>query len=559
MLQSLYVRNLALIEEAEVEFDSGLNILSGETGAGKSIIIGSVNFALGQKIAKEMFRDNESEAFAELVFDVSDPTIKESLKKIEIDTSDDQVIISRRAGIGRGSSKINGETVPISKIREVASLLLDLYGQHDHQTLTSSKRQLEILDEYAKDMIITEKSLVKKVFHEKAMIEKELKNLIMDEEQLIRELSFLSYEIQEIEEAQLKANEDAEIEAKFKRLKNSNKITEILSRAHAQLCSDNGSAGDAITYALRELSAIAGFDSVLSDFESQLTEIENLLSDLNREISDYLEHVDFDEEEFRDLEKRLDLINHLKSKYGRNLEEIFDQLHQKQERKALLMNYQANLLDLTTQLQQKTQELEKSCKDLSGKRNQAAQKLQVLVKESLLDLNFIDVAFQIQVETTAQVTSNGFDEICFLISTNPGESVKPIEKVASGGELSRIMLAIKSILAENDGIGTLIFDEIDAGISGRTAQRVSEKLNLLSKYHQIICITHLPQIASMSDSHFLIEKEVEQGRTRTKVVKLKPDEEISELARMIGGVSITKTVMESAKEMRQLALTKKRN
>lgn len=556
MLQNLHVKNLALIDECEVEFSEGLNILSGETGAGKSIIIGSINVALGEKVSKEMIRNNDESAFVELIFSVDDD-VKEKLENLDIEMEDNTVILSRKITAQRAIGRINGEAVSVSKMKEVASHLIDIHGQHEHQSLLSKKNHIEILDSYASKELADKKTIMAETYREYKKLKEEFSKTNMDNEQRARELSFLEYEVNEIEEANLIVGEDEELEKDYKRFLNGKKIMEGVNLAYSVTGGENSNASELIGRAVRELSVVAGYDENLASLEDQLVEIDNLLSDFNHELSGYLSNADFDEETFYQIEKRLDLINHLKSKYGQSIEEILEELEKKQERISVLADYDEYLRKLEGSLGKKEKELSAISEEVSEIRKRVSSELTVAITEALKDLNFLDVTFTMEFGRLKDFSANGIDDPEFMISTNPGETVKPLGKVASGGELSRIMLAIKTIMAENDHIESLIFDEIDTGISGRTAQMVSEKMNTLGQNHQIICITHLPQIAAMADSHYLIEKSVENQTTFSKIYKLSHEASVKELARMLGGVKITDTVLESAREMKEMARMKK--
>ncbi|OLA78785.1 MAG: DNA repair protein RecN [Roseburia sp. CAG:197_41_10] len=555
MLQNLHVKNLALIDETEVEFGPGLNILSGETGAGKSIIIGSINLALGEKVQKEMLRDNGESALVELIFFVEDADTIEAIRALDIEMEDDTVILSRKITGGRAIGRINGEAVSASKMKAVASLLIDIHGQHEHQSLLSKKKHLEILDTFAKESLGDKKEKLAQCYQEYRKLKDELEHANLDGEERARELSFLEYEVKEIEDAQLTVGEDEELEAVFRKYSNGKKIMDAVGAANAATSEDDESASERIGRALRELSSVSAYDEHVKEMEEQLTEIDNLLSDFNHELASYLSDEEFDEETFYETEKRLDLINHLKSKYGNTIADILKYGEEKAERITVLNDYDAYLAGLQKNVSEKEKQLEQLSREVSDIRKKESKKLTESIKNALLDLNFLDVQFMMEFAET-DYTANGIDDAQFLISTNPGEPVKPLGKVASGGELSRIMLAIKTVMA-SDKIGTLIFDEIDSGISGRTAQMVSEKMNALGRSHQIICITHLPQIAAMADSHFLIEKSVENQATVSKIHKLTDEESVEELARMLGGVEITDTVLENAREMKQMAYMKK--
>ena len=557
MLQNLHVKNLALIEEAEVDFKPGLNILSGETGAGKSIIIGSINLALGEKVQKEMLRENEENALVELVFSVENEAQKKALEEMDVFLEDDCVILSRRIANGRGVAKINGESVPASKMRDVAALLIDIHGQHEHQSLLHKKKHLEILDAFAKEALSNKKEALTEAYAEYKKLLTELNTADVNEEDRLREISFLEYEIKEISEANLQENEDVTVEEEYKRYSNGKKIMEALNMAYQYSGNGSENASDFTSRAIKELSQASAFDDKVRELEAQILEIDNLLNDFNREIADYIDDTEFDDETFFELEKRLDEINHLKSKYGKTIPEILNALGEKEARLEKLQDYDCYLADLKKKVNEAEEVVGRFCMEISEIRKDYAKTLVFEVTNALKDLNFLDVRFEMQFDELSDYTANGIDDPEFLISTNPGEPVKPLGKVASGGELSRIMLAIKTVLADNDDIETLIFDEIDSGISGRTAQMVSEKMNVLGRNHQIICITHLPQIAAMADAHYLIEKSVENQTTVSKIRLLNEEESINELSRMLGGVEITDKVKESAREMKELAKKRK--
>ena len=556
MLQNLHVKNLALIKETEVEFKEGLNILSGETGAGKSIIIGSINLALGEKVQKEMLRDSAESALVELIFSVEDEATRNALGALEIEMEDDTVILSRKITGGRAIGRINGEAVSASKMREVAALLIDIHGQHEHQSLLLKRKHLEILDLFAREALSGYKEKLSDCFREYRKLLEELEQSDSDTEERARELSFLEFEVNEIEEANLSVGEDEALEEQFRKYSNGKKILDAISAAYAATSEDDESASERVSRALRELGSVSQYDKRVEEIEQQLIEIDNLLSDFNREAAAYLSEEEFDDETYYEIEKRLDLINHLKSKYGNSIEDILKAYEDKCKRIAVLKDYDEYLNQLLNKINKKKKELREISDQVSEIRKDQSVKLTDAIKDALMDLNFLEVRFTMEFRDI-DFTENGTDEVEFMISTNPGEPLKPLGKVVSGGELSRIMLAIKTVLAENDHIETLIFDEIDSGISGRTAQMVSEKMNELGRSHQIICITHLPQIAAMADEHFLIEKSVENETTVSRIHELSEEESVQELARMLGGVEITDTVLENAREMKKMAYMKK--
>ena len=560
MLTHLHVKNLALIREAEIDFTEGLNILTGETGAGKSIVIGSVSLALGGKVSREMVRPGADYGLAELVFLVNREKQKEKLLELGITPEEDQVIISRKISDGRSINKINGETVTLSQLRETASLLIDVHGQHEHQSLLQKKKHLEILDEFAKEELGPVKEKLAGAFQNWKKMKKQLQEAQMDEESRLREISLLEFETDEIGKAELVPGEDEELERRYRRMTNARKLMEAAGSAYALTgYEEESGAGAVIGRAVRELQSAASFDEELSGLASLLSDVDGLLNDFNREMSDYLTSLEFDEKEFSETEERLNLLNYLKSRYGHTLEEILAYQEKQEQRLAALQDYDRYLQDLEAQLKKAEEELQDLCAEASGIRQRYGKMLCEKIKEHLIDLNFLNVEFEMAFEELPEYTAQGKDSAEFLISTNPGEPLRPLMKIASGGELSRIMLAIKTVLADRDEIDTVIFDEIDVGISGRTAQKVSEKMMLIGRTRQVICITHLAQIAAMADSHYRIEKQVEEGETRTQIRRLSEKESIEELARILGGAEITDAVTKRAEEMRALALERKQS
>ena len=560
MLTHLHVKNLALIREAEIDFTEGLNILTGETGAGKSIVIGSVSLALGGKVSREMVRPGADYGLAELVFLVNREKQKEKLLELGITPEEDQVIISRKISDGRSINKINGETVTLSQLRETASLLIDVHGQHEHQSLLQKKKHLEILDEFAKEELGPVKEKLAGAFQNWKKLKKQLQEAQMDEESRLREISLLEFETDEIGKAELVPGEDEELERRYRRMTNARKLMEAAGSAYALTgYEEESGAGAVIGRAVRELQSAASFDEELSGLASLLSDVDGLLNDFNREMSDYLTSLEFDEKEFSETEERLNLLNYLKSRYGHTLEEILAYQEKQEQRLAALQDYDRYLQDLEARLKKAEEELQDLCAEASGIRQRYGKMLCEKIKEHLIDLNFLNVEFEMAFEELPEYTAQGKDSAEFLISTNPGEPLRPLMKIASGGELSRIMLAIKTVLADRDEIDTVIFDEIDVGISGRTAQKVSEKMMLIGRTRQVICITHLAQIAAMADSHYRIEKQVEEGETRTQIRRLSEKESIEKLARILGGAEITDAVTKNAEEMRALALERKQS
>lgn len=554
MLESLHVKNLALIDEIEVTFGEGLNILTGETGAGKSIIIGSINLALGAKADKDMIRTGAEYALVELVFRVDKSAQLAAVRALELPVEDGRVILQRRIMQGRSVCKVCGETVTARQLKQLATVLIDIHGQHEHQSLLESGRQLEIVDAYAGEKLLPCKEELKEIYARYRSVTEELAASEADEETRRKETALAEFECQEIDEAALTPGEDDEAESTYRKLVNGQKIKEAVTAAHA-LCGyeENGSGGN-VGRALRELRTVSAYDEKLADLERQLLDIDDLLNNYNRAAADYLSELEFDGELFDRTERRLNLLNHLKAKYGGTIEEILAYRDKAGRLLEKYRDYDAYREKLTKQAESLRGEALALCGRIADIRRECAASLAKKMREALVDLNFADVRFEIQVLSDEETMSrNGYDRAVFLISTNTGEALRELSQVASGGELSRIMLALKTVLADKDETETLIFDEIDTGISGKTAWKVSEKLGLLGRAHQIICITHLAQIAAMADIHFCIEKRVENERSVTDIRRLDEDGSIGELARMLGGASITEAVRDNAKEMKDLA------
>ncbi len=549
MLIGLHVKNLALIEQADVEFGNGLNILTGETGAGKSIIIGSVALALGAKASKDMIRRGEDYAYIELTFSVDDEKKREELKSMDVYPDDDGLlIISKKITPTRSISRINDETVTTARLKAVTGKLLDIHGQHEHQSLLHRQKHLEILDEYSRKETGMLRREVAESYRKYLELKGKLDGFSLDDESRKRELDFIRFEITEIENAALRPGEEEELAAKFRKYAHSQKIMESLQAAYQVLDSDM------IGRACHEVENVSSYDERLSGIASGLSDAESILSDLCRSISGYLDEMEFSGEDFQQTEERLDLIRQMTAKYGSTEEAVLRSLDAKKKRLEELENYEELARAAKAVFEEQKHVLALLCGRLSEERKKAAKVLENRISEELRDLNFLHVEFQVDVHRTDHYTASGSDEVEFLISTNPGSiPPRPLGEVASGGELSRIMLAIKTVLADTDDIPTLIFDEIDTGISGRTAQKVSERLSYIGRKHQVLCITHLPQIAAMADTHFEIRKSVQNGMTSTKIQNLNEQEQTGELARLLGGAEITEKVLENAEEMKRLA------
>ena len=553
MLQYLHVKNLALIDEIEVEVGRGLNILTGETGAGKSIILGSVNLALGGRYTKDILRQGTRYGLVELTFSVESERQIRRLKELDVYPEDGFVTLQRRLMEGRSVSKINGETVQMATLKAVSAILIDIHGQHEHQSLLYKKNHLAIVDAFAGEETKKQKEKVAETWQQYKEKIRELSEAGTNGSERAKELAFLKFEVDEIVRAELKEHEDEELESCYRRMCNGKKIAQSVAECYQYTGEDGESASEKLGRALRTLSEAVDADEQLSQLYTQLADVDNLLNDFNHELAEYQKNCEFSDEEFYETEKRLNEINHLKTKYGNSYEEIMAYCKKQEERIGFLENYDTYMQELEKSCEQLSQKYLELAGKLSALRQKKAKMLEKKIQKGLEDLNFEQVQFEIHFAEKKEYAKDGIDDVEFRISLNQGQPVKPLTEVASGGELSRIMLAIKAVMADKDEIETLIFDEIDVGISGRTAQKVSEKMALIGKEHQVICITHLAQIAAMADRHFLIEKKTEDAVTRTQIYPLNEENSVEELARILGGARITDTVMQSAREMKNLA------
>ncbi len=559
MLVSLHVKNLALIAEAEVNFKEGLNILSGETGAGKSIIIGSINLALGARADKELIRNGAEYALVELIFQIEYSGLLDTFRGMEIPVEvDGLVIIQRRIGSNRNIFKICGETATIKQIKALSELLIDIHGQHEHQSLLYKKNHMEILDSFAGEELAAVKERLRGEYHAYMDLKRELDELCVDEGVTAKELSLAEFEYGEISEAAPVQGEDDELETLYRRMSNSRQLVEAAARAYRLTGSDAQSAADEVGRAVRELQSVEGYDDKARELADELKSIDALLNDFNRSIAEYMSDMEFDAQTYADTEERLNVLNRLKLKYGGSIESVMRYRTELETKIERLKNADVYKAELEERLDEKYRGLKALCGQASEIRLSEAKRLAGEMTEALTDLNFLDVQYEIQVRADWEISASGYDDVEFMISTNPGEPLKSLASVASGGELSRIMLALKTVLASRDKIPTMIFDEIDTGISGKTAWKVSEKLGRLSRSHQVISITHLPQIAAMADRHFMIAKQAANNTTVTNISELDEAQTVDELARMLGSDELTDTVRENARELINTARNKKK-
>lgn len=554
MLESIRVKNVALIDEAEVEFHKGLNILTGETGAGKSILLGSVQLALGAKADKGLIRQGEESAFVELVFSL-DEEQKEALSEFDISPDEELLILQRKIYPGKSICKMNGETVTLKTMQNVAELFIDIHGQREHQSVLKAAKQEEILDDYCKNKISDLLEELEKTYRSYREEEALLKEAEKMDGSHIKELELSRYELDEIEKADLKEGEDEILEGRYERLSNAKKIQEAVGGVESILQNENGSGIlNGISLAIRQLKEAGNLDEALQDEMQQLSDAETILQECSRSLDRYLDGFSMEEGDLGAVEERLNLINRLKDRFGREIADILEYGRKLSEKINKLENFE----HYNEELKEKHEKTKAAYFKLAAKlheiRSSEGEKLKEEMEKALKDLNFEQCAFFVKtVYDEGMMSKKGCTRVVFQISLNPGEPLKDLSAVASGGELSRIMLALKSIFADKDHTGTLVFDEIDAGISGRTAWKVSEKLAVLRERHQVLCITHLPQIAAMADAHFCIEKTVEGEKTKTCIRLLEKTESIREIGRLLGTDQLTDAVLKNASEMKDLA------
>ena len=544
MLLRLDIKNAALIESQELEINSGMTVLTGETGAGKSVMINALNLICGARISKNPVRYGEKKAVIQAVLESRDLP---ELEKNGIETEDGLVIVTREISAdGRSVCRINGTIVPQNIVREIMQRLINIHGQHDSRELLSRSKHIALLDSYAKnDALIAGYD---KHYEEKKKIETELSTLETDEENRLQRIDLLTYQIGELEKAALKKGEKEELLSERNIMRSSEKLSENLGGAYSLLYDDEGAAYDRISEAEGMLSAISDIDPEFESLFSRMSEIKYNLEDISHEIYQKMSKIEYDEQALDEIEERLDVINKLERKYGGSTEAAIEYLEKSKKELSGIENREENIERLQNELEKVMQRLKKAADELSKSRKTAAKRLSAEIERELAELDMPKVKFSVEIEK-CDYTKNGADSVEFMISPNPGEPMKPLEKIASGGELSRIMLAVKTILSDGDDVDTLVFDEIDTGVSGSAAEKIAQKLFRLAEKKQVICVSHLPQLAAAADNHYLVEKKDKDGRTVTAAHLIDGEERAEEIARITDGENITKTSIEHAKQM----------
>ncbi len=569
MLLELEVRNFALIDELNIAFHKGLNILTGETGAGKSIIIDAVNMAIGERTDRSLVRSGSDKCMVQAIFSANDLNGFDDILEqygIEIDSENILVVTREIHSNGRSTCRINGIIVTQAVLKMITQRLIDIHGQHEHQSLLNSNFHIDMLDSYGGKETLNLVDSVSKKYDELRALERELSSICFDEMERERKIDLMKFQIEEIESANLITDEEEELGKQRNILSNSEKIYQTLSNAYETICGENldTSVLDKLSNIVHSMYGIVSLDEKFLDFNNILEEAKYKLEDVARDIRDYKDQIDFEPKVLEHIEMRLDLINSLKRKYGSSIQEM---LQYKARLEADLWEFENNeeeIRRIKKEIDSKSEELKNLSIELSLLRRTIAADFEKKITGILLTLNMGKVQFKVSFDnkendySDIKFTSKGIDQIEFTISTNLGEPLKPLSKIASGGEMSRIMLAFKTILADVDNIPTLIFDEIDTGISGRTAQIIGERLYDISNHHQIICITHLPQIASMANHHYLIEKIEKENNMKTIVKKLNREKQIKELGRLLGG-ELTDITIKHAEEMIDQAHLRKSN
>ena len=556
MLEHLHIKNVALIKESEIAFGEGLNILTGETGAGKSMVIDSLQFALGGRAGKDFLRHGEKMASVEALFAVQSSALQEKLEENGIEPEEDgSVLITRTLSeTGKSVCRVNGSTVTVSMLKEIAEDLIDIYGQHEHQSLLNPSKHIRLLDRFCGAGFGDAMEEYKASFSALKEIDKQLDALMGNESQREQRMDILSFQKDEMEAAAIKAGEEEDLLEQKKRLGSMEKLMRLTGESIALLYDGNDrmpSACDQLGDALSKLQEAAEYDHTLTPFADALADAYAAVEDTARELKREADKQENDPEALEQIEERLQIIYKLKRKYGGTVEAVLAFYDKVVEELDFLANSNEKVAELMAIREKEQKKLTAYAETLTARRKDTAEQVAEQIETALRDMEMKDARFHIQIDEKSDWTADGKDKVEFLISANAGESLKPLAKIASGGEMSRVMLALKTVLVDADDIGTFIFDEIDTGVSGRTARKVGEKMRFLGGKRQILCITHLPQIAAMADSHFLIEKESDGEETTTKVTPLTEEGSVGEVARLMGGSDVTETTLAAARELIQ--------
>ena len=546
MLSNLVIENIAVIERAEIDFDFGLGVFTGETGAGKSIIIDAIYAVLGQRTSRDLIRSGSDSAFVSALFTGVSEKVSSQLENLGIECENNEVLIQRKlTADGKNVCRVNGQVATLSMIREIAPLLVNIYGQHDEQALLNVNAHRGFVDSFG--MLDSSIESYRDLYKRLKALKKQIKALNMDEEGRERKIELLKYQIDELEKADIKVGEQSELAEKARVYANAGKTLSKLNSAYRAIKGDN-SATELLSEAMRDVGSVASQTEQIQKVNSELDDLYYRLENCSEEIRNIISTLDFSEQDMDNIESRLELISKLSAKYGKTEQDMLDYLASAKKELEDLENSYQRAQELSYEYEKLRAETEKFAHRLSADREGAGKLMCQKIKKELEFLDMPNVDFYVS-NTTGNFTPDGIDNIEFLISTNIGETPKSLSKIASGGELSRIMLAIKNVLVAHDSVDTLIFDEVDAGVSGRAAQKIGLKLQELAGHRQVLCVTHLSQIAAFADFHLLIEKQVREQRTYTTVKPLDFEGRKREIARIMGGMNITELMLKNAEEI----------
>lgn len=547
MLQTLYIENIAVIEKSAIDFSRGLNVLTGETGAGKSIIIDAINAIMGQRTSRDIIRTGASSAFVSAQFDKVNAAVRRKLEEFGFDSDEDELLLQRTlSASGKSTCKINGRPATAAMLREIAAGLINIHGQHESYELFSPETHIDYIDRYGR--LIPALENYKEKYKKYLILQKKLNEANSDESSRLSEIDLLSFQSKELFDADIQIGEEEALDSERSALMNFEKLSSLLNRAHMLLSGEDNSGCELVDMAANAMQSAANYSADYEEISNTLTDVYYNLRDCAELVSDALDNLESDPERLEEIEERLDLINRLTRKYNCTADELPALAEQMQSRLEELLNYDRNRDELIAACKAAREEAEQSALALSNNRQKTAAEFADKVKAEMSFLNMPNVELVPFFEESA-LSPKGMDKMELLISANPGETPRPVAKIASGGELSRMMLAIKTVLAGTDTVDTLIFDEVDTGISGSAAEKVGLKLREVSTECQVLCVTHQAQIAALADHHYLIKKQVEQGRTFTEVQPLDHDGRVNELARIIGGVNITDAARSHAEDM----------
>lgn len=550
MLRSLYIENLAVISRADVELDKGLNVFTGETGAGKTVLIGAISAVLGQRVSKDLIRAGETRAQVTAVFDDLPPSVHKLLEEYGYETDEDgTLLISRIIRPDSTDCRVGGRPATTSVLRALGSALIDLHGQHDNARLLSPDYHLSLIDQFAGTQKLLEKYTG--VWQELCRLRKELNECDLDEGERIRRMDLLQYQVGEIDEAELSPGEEEELQAQRKLMRNASRVAEALAEARELLSpeySDQSGIEEQINALAEAVEEAARFIPELETSAGRLNDIAYELQELGRDLTDYQEAVDFSPSQLDEVEERLSLLHTLKMKYGPDINAILAYAEKARAELAMIADTDGRRAHLQQAVRSAEETAQKQADELSRLREEAGERFARAVEEELRQLEMPGVRLKVQRQTRA-LGPMGQDDVQLLISPNPGEALRPVHKIASGGEISRIMLSIKNVLAGESERATSIFDEVDTGVSGRSADKIGQKLAQVSRFRQVLCVTHLAQVAAYAHRHLYLCKQTHDGRTYTEIRLLEGDERAKEVARIISGDHVTPSALINAQEM----------